>query len=152
MRLKNAHTTEIRIQTSRECKKRSKQFRKYSDLVKKIRVLKSSDPKTCWKIISGTISEKHDASKRISSEMFLEHFKSLVKDITRDVWDEREDQDADHYDDNNEDLNKAFEEWEILKALRNLKSNKACGHDQIINEFLKASTGKMTEIYLILFW
>ena len=25
--------------------------------------------------------------------------------------------------------------------------NKACGHDQIINEFLKASTGKMTDIY-----
>ena len=45
MRLRNAHTTEIRAQTSRECKKEvSKQFRKYhSDLVKKIRVLKSSD-------------------------------------------------------------------------------------------------------------
>ena len=47
----------------------------------------------------------------------------------------------------NEVLNKAFEEWDILKALQNLKSNKACGHDQIINEFLKASAGKMTEIY-----
>ena len=83
--------------------------------------------------------------------MFLEHFKSLFNDTTRDVRDDREDQDADHYDNNNEDLNKAFEEWEILKALRNLKSNKACGHDQIINEFLKASTGKMTEIYMKLF-
>ena len=83
--------------------------------------------------------------------MFLEHFKSLFNDTTRDVRDEREDQDADHYDNNNEDLNKAFEEWEILKTLRNLKSNKACGHDQIINEFLKASTGKMTEIYTKLF-
>ena len=40
---------------------------------------------------------------------------------------------------------------EILKALRNLKSNKACGHDEIINEFLKASTGKMTEIHTKLF-
>ena len=113
--------------------------------------MKSSDPKTYWKIINGTNSEKQDASKRISSEMFLEHFKSLFNDTTRDVRDEREDQDADHYDNNNEDLNKAFEEWEILKALRNLKSNKACGHDQIINEFLKASTGKMTEIYTKLF-
>ena len=83
--------------------------------------------------------------------MFSEHFKSLFNDTTRDVRDEREDQDADHYDNNNEDLNKAFEEWEILKALRNLQSNKACGHDQIINEFLKASTGKMTEIYTELF-
>ena len=34
----------------------NKQFRKYhSDLVKKIRVLKGSDPKTYWKIINGTI-------------------------------------------------------------------------------------------------
>ena len=49
--------------------------------------------------------------------MFLEHFKSLFNDTTRDITDEREDQDADHYDNNNEDLNKAFEEWEILKAL-----------------------------------
>ena len=57
MRLQNAHTTEIRAQTSREYKKEvNKQFRKYhSDLVKKIRVLKGSDPKTYWKIINGTI-------------------------------------------------------------------------------------------------
>jgi len=56
------------------------------------------------------------------------------------VRDEREDPDADHYDNNNEVLNKTSEDWEILKALRNLKSDKACGLDQIINEFLKAST------------
>ena len=96
--------------------------------------MKSSDPKIYRKIINGINFEKQDVSKRISSEMFLEHFKSLFSYTTRDVRDEREDQDADHYDNNNEDLNKAFEEWEILKALRNLKSNKACGHDQIINE------------------
>ena len=100
------------------------------------------------KVYHGTNSEKYDASKHISSEMFLEHFKSLFNDTTRDG---REDQGADHYDNNNEDLNKAFEEWEILKAWRNLKSNKAWGHDQIINEFLKASTGNMKEIYTKLF-
>ena len=99
------------------------------------------------KIFHGTNSEKYDASKRISSEMFLEHFKSLFNDTTRDGRNGREDQGADH----NEVLNKAFEEWEILKAWRNLKSNKAWGHDQIINEFLKASTGNMTEIYTKLF-
>ena len=48
-------------------------------------------------------------------------------------------------------LQSVHEEWETLKALRNLKSNKACGHDQIINEFLKASAVKMTEIYTKLF-
>ena len=105
--------------------------------------------------------------------MFSEHFKSLFNDTTRDARDDgREDQDAGHYDNNNEFLNKAFEEWEILKghydnnneflnkafeeweilkALQNLKSNKPSGHDQIINEFLKTSAGKMTEIYKKLF-
>ena len=78
--------------------------------------MKSIDPKTYWKIIHGTNSaEKHDASKRVCSKMFLEHFKSLFNDTTRDVRDEREDQEADHYDNNNEVLTKAFEEWEILK-------------------------------------
>ena len=45
--------------------------------------------------------------------------------------DEGEDQDVYHYDNNNEDLNKAFEEWEILKASRRLKCE-ACSHDQIM--------------------
>jgi len=67
---------------------------------------------TYWKIINGTNSEKHEASRCISSQMFLEHFKSLFNDTTRDAReDEREDQDAGLYDNNNETLNKAFEEW-----------------------------------------
>ena len=35
--------------------------------------------------------------------------------------------------------------------MQTLKPNKACGHDQIINEFLKASAGKMIAIYTTLF-
>ena len=104
---------------------KNKQFRKYhSHLVKKTGVFKSCDPKTYWNIINGTNSENHDASLCISSEMFLEHFKSLFNDTSRDAReDDREDQDADHYDNSNEVLNKAFEEWEILKALQNFESN-----------------------------
>ena len=112
MRLTNAHkTTEIRAQVSREYRK--EQFRKYhSHLVKKIGVFKSCDPKDLVKIINGTNSENHDASLCISSEMFLEHFKSLFNDTSRAKReDDRQDQDADHYDSNNEVLNKAFEEW-----------------------------------------
>ena len=69
MHLKNAHTAEIRARASRNYKKEvNKQFRKYhSDLVKKIRGLKSSDPKTYWKTINGSNPERHEASPRISS-------------------------------------------------------------------------------------
>ena len=35
--------------------------------------------------------------------------------------------------------------------MQNLKSNEACGHDQIINQFLRASAGKMIAIYKKLF-
>ena len=74
--------------------------------------------------------------------MFLEDFKSMFSDATRDV---REDPNTDHCDNSNEVLNKLFEELKILSALQYLKSNKACCRDKIIDDFLKASAGKMTE-------
>ena len=118
------------------------QFRKYLELVTKIRALKIIYPNTSWKTFNGSNSEKHDASSSISSQMFLEDFKSMFSDTTRDV---RQDPNTDHCDNSNEVLNKAFEELKILSALQNLKSNKSCCRDQIIDDFLKASAGIMTE-------
>ena len=77
--------------------------------------------------------------------MFLQHFKSLATDRTEYG---KEDPNADLYDNKNALLNKAFfSEKEILKALQILRPNRACCHDQIINEFLKPSAGKMIAIY-----
>ena len=52
MRLKRAHTAEVRAQASRDYKKEvNKQFQKnHLDLVKKIRGLKSSDPNPTGKL------------------------------------------------------------------------------------------------------
>ena len=99
--------------------------------------MKSSDPKTYWKIINGSNSKRHEASLRISSEMFL-HFKSLAADTTEY---RKEDPDADLHDNENALSKKALSEREIL-ALQTLNPNKACGHDYIITEFLKVSAGK----------
>ena len=69
---------------------------------------------------------------------------------------EREQPDADFCDNDNATLNKAFSETEMLKALQALKANKACGHYQIINEFLTIHLPpppqeKVTEMYVTLF-
>ena len=80
--------------------------------------------------------------------MFLQHFRSLATDTAEYG---KEDPKCDLYDNENALLNEKNSEMEILKALQNLKPNKACGHDQIINEFLKASAGKIIAIYKKLF-
>ena len=41
--------------------------------------------------------------------------------------------------DANPSLNEPFKDQDILKAIKKLKNNKAAGHDQILNEFLKNS-------------
>ena len=80
--------------------------------------------------------------------MILQHLKNLATDTTEYV---KEDPNANFYDTENELLNKAFSERKILEVLQTLKLNKACGHDQIINEFLKASARKMIARYIKVF-
>ena len=140
-----------RLETSRTYKKEVKrQFQKYqADLARKIRGLKSSDPKAYWKIVNGTKSEKEDTNSRISCQIFFEHFKSLnVNDAAsnEDVNNVRNDN-----NDENDLLNRHISDEEVLKAICKLKNNKACGHDQITNEFLKVSKGKMIHIFTKLF-
>lgn len=51
----------------------------------------------------------------------------------------------------NSSLNVHFSLEEILAAAKCLKNNKACGQDQILNEFLKNSTDLMMTVYTWLF-
>ena len=61
----------------------NKQFRKYySELVKKIRGLKSSDPKTYWKIKNDSNSERHEASLRISSQTTRPNMEKKTQKVT----------------------------------------------------------------------
>ena len=50
-----------------------------------------------------------------------------------------------------DELNAAFTENELKKALKNLKNNKSTGPDDILNEQIKISFPKMKDIYLKLF-
>ena len=42
-------------------------------------------------------------------------------------------------------------ENEILKCINNLKNNKACSNDGIINEYIKATVHEMMPLYLVFF-
>ena len=53
--------------------------------------------------------------------------------------------------DANPSLNEPFKDQDILKAIKQLKNNKAAGHDQILNDFFKNSPPTFIPIYTRLF-
>ena len=65
------------------------------------------------------------------------------------------DSDCDHLnvliDDDNDILNSHISENEILKCIKNLKNNKACSNDNIINEYIKATSHEMMPLYVAFF-
>ena len=144
---KNAQNATSRSRASKEYKKvMNLKFRNYqADFIKKLRNLKNSDPRNYWKILNGTSSEKHETSSRISCEVFLEHFKGIsgISD------DENANAGPMDYglDGENSSLNRLFSQEEVKTCLRKLKNNKACGIDQVINEFLKAAEDKMLDVF-----
>jgi len=99
---------------------------------KKIRNCRSKDPKLFWKILNGTKCEKSEATNKITSQAFYDYFKNLNASAET-CNDKTENSTA-----NNQLLNQAFEEQEIANAIKSLRNNKACGCDELINEFFKA--------------
>ena len=78
---------------------------------------------------------------------FQEHFENLASG-TEDRADPAEEP---LVIDTDQILNQPFTNQEIFKAIKHLKNNKAAGHDQIINEFMKSSPDKVIPIYTRLF-
>ena len=127
------------------CNKESKKFKKfikekeqkyYKDLNKKIRNLKSTNPKEYWKLLNKDIEGRQERTK-ISLETFFNHFKDLGggREINRTEADNiTEGHDPEII---NENFDFDFTVEEIMSNIKNLKNNKACGLDHIRNEFLK---------------
>ena len=130
-------------------KQLAKSYNKYrKDLTKKLRDLKSSNPKDYWNVIN---KKSNDGLVKASVEAFRKHFSKL-----NEAPDDHLIQDTgDHGDiltgQVNEMLNKPITSAEILKVIRKLKNNKACGSDSIINEEIKASQNVMIDVYTRLF-
>ena len=53
--------------------------------------------------------------------------------------------------DSNVHINGYISQNEILKCITNLKNNKACGEDEIINEYIKSTSNRFIPIYEKLF-
>jgi hypothetical protein len=47
----------------------------------------------------------------------------------------------------NERINRNITQNEIFKCIKNLKNNKACGDDGIINEYIKSTSNQFIELY-----
>ena len=97
--------------------------------------LKNSNPKQFYKLFS---KKKSRITNNLTNNDFMTHFKNLM-------FDENGDTDFNFNEVNNEsvfeELDCEITEDEILKAISNLKSNKSCSEDGIINEiFIKGKT------------
>ena len=112
---------------------------------RKLRNLKSTNPKEYWDLLNG---KKSNGSLNIAVDTCMEHFRKLScapqdhfepVDLSCDV------QDINRF------LNAEFTRDEILAVIKNLKNNKATGFDKITNEQLKDSSDVMLDIYVTLF-
>ena len=139
-RARNPEAKEKQREASISYKKQLRMsFRKYqSNFIKKIRNLKSTDPKIFWKIINGSTQERKEVHANISCKTFQEHFQKLG------ITSKREESvpvnsDIDPDKENDALFEECFTEEEVKRVLRKLKNNKACGVDSITNEFLKTA-------------
>ena len=128
-----------------------KKFNFKSNLSARLKNQKSKDPRLFWKILNG--SKKAD-----EIDIPLEDFEAFYRNLNLKSDD---DTDVRNFENDFADLNKnknlsdilnsPISEKELQTALKNLKNNKACGVDNILNEHIKVSFEKMKNIYLKLF-
>ena len=129
--------------------KMNKCYRKHKKAVdRKIRNLKSTDPKEYWKIVNPKSRVNSDVYKNISVEVLQKHFKNLSKAPPDHLEGEQLDLELNFECDV---LNRRIEPSEISKAIRKLKNGKAKGIDEIGNEEIKATEEIMIDIYCKLF-
>ena len=146
------------VGSEKELKSEGKKYSKFvkakankfhKDFNKKLRNLKSCNPKEYWSILNKSVEGKQAIAK-ISIESFAEHFRKLGETDNDDNNESAfKPQNIEHSI--NDELNKDFSVNEIQMLITKLKSGKACGIDLIRNEFLKNCPSEMIEIITLLF-
>ena len=109
-----------------------------------------SDPKSYWSLLNKADNSGSGVIQKVSLETFAEHFKKLNLINTNDT-DPSFQIDPSEVAEHNSELNSVISEAEVLKCLNNLKLNKACSSDLILNEFLKSSKTKMLTLFTTFF-
>lgn len=131
----------------KNCKKKSRQFRQH--MIETLNNLHSSNPKAYWNLVQKLKGDEHHNLSKISSDEWLNHFKSLGKpqffkhpiNLTK-VQSEKE---ALESETNFTELDFRISKSEIIAGIRELKNGKACGPDGICNEMLKHGTHVMLD-------
>ena len=106
-----------------------------------LRSLGNKDPKAYWNLIKTSSVKVKNELQNVNLQAF-----NYVTNNEGYV-----DIDAVISSANNDFINAPFTGEDVLKATRNLKNNKACSSDLIINTFLKASTPKLLSVFTTLF-
>ena len=129
----------------------SKHFKEYkNEFIKKLRSLKNSDPRVYWNLLNKADRRSSSTIKNVSLDAFADHFKKLyMVDTENDKL--IPEVDPLKVSEFNLELNAQITEQEVLKSINNLKLNKACASDLILNEFLKFSKHKMLVVFTKLF-
>lgn len=127
-----------------EMREARKTFNK--EIHKKLRSIKSSNPKDYWAIIN---NDDKKVASRIKTEILFEHFKKLNQitnnDKTSDNTTNSNDNDSFSINDENP-FNLPFTDEEITKSSVKLRNGKASGLDALINEFIKNSPPNMLSL------
>ena len=122
----------------RFCKKLTDEISKYS----------KDDPKKFW-----TLLGKHKRSKQpnIEIESLYNFFKTLNEAEPNDSIENLNELPHNIPEYSNEKLNSQITKEEILKCINNLKNDKACADDEIINEYIKSTADRFIDVYENLF-
>ena len=131
---------------NKERKKKRRNF--FQNLMGKLDELETSDPKMFWKLVNSLKpKDSSDNGSCIDPNSWYAHFKNLntVPQSKTDLKKEMEKL----YNDTSTPpskscLDEEISQKEIIQACKNLKNNKSCGLDIVINEMIKYSQHALT--------
>ena len=110
--------------------------------------IRTKDPKEFWKILN---QGKRKTQPNISLQKLFEFFKNLNTAPSDDIGVDLPNLNVEELNQLNYELNIHIEKEEILKCIKKLKNNKASGEDDIINEYIKATSDQFIVVYEKLF-
>ena len=160
----NNGTVERKTEVANTSKKYKKAVMKEKALcrkqiIKKLKNAKTKDPKLYWSVLNRQYNRKSKGANNAPSlDDFFNAFKDLAGNVDQgeyisDVDEANESRDG--YDINREltdqILNAEFTAEEIYLCVKDLKNGKACGTDEILNEYIKTTFQKMESVYVDLF-
>ena len=137
----NAHEEETKIakEYKKFIKKKAAAYKKR--ISREVRNLKNSNSKAYWNLINSSKC-KENMAYQVSMESFVEHFRK-IGNMEKSNLEENEDSFNVINEASNEYLDKEFSVNELLTIAKKLKNNKACGIDNIRNEFIKNCSPEM---------